>query len=486
MGIINFIKIIKNFIRGFILNLSQKAAKEVFNGLLCSFLISAFVLQNASFAAFTFLDKKFPLAPIKTVEKIDYVNMQWWNNFNDPYLTDYILKAVNCNHDSRQASWKTEEYRQFVKYQFGQELPSISVAGYYDGVKFPDSKAFDSVKNNIFLVPLTASYEADIFLKNKDKTKSSKKNYEAEKFDEKATYISLVTNTATVYFNIVKFDKQIALQNEIVLIEKEKFRREQSRFNRGIVSATSLNNAKKEYQSAQNRLEELIKAREKSLFQLAVLTGDSPCNTGEYKRSSFDSLEYGSAIPSEICSDVIFSRPDILAAEARLQKANIDVRVARKEFLPKFNIAGLFSLSNLGAGGFGSWESVFAAIIANASIDLFDGGMKAANLKMNRSRYQQMFEAYQQADLIALKEVNDSLIMIRQDLAIDKNTVAKLKTQKDNFLRSNERFKSGVISYPDLLTEKQALYILELDRVDTKTLCLVDYLTLYKAVGGKL
>jgi len=446
-------------------------------------LVFMFALQEQSFGFFA---KKFALKPINVQQKIDYVNICWWNNFSDPYLKDYILKAINCNHETREASWKVEEYRQFVKYQFGQELPSLTLSGYYDGIKFPDSKAFDSLKNNIFVVPLNASYEADVFLKNRDKTKSSKKTYEASKFEEKSAYISLVTDVATVYFNIVKFDKQICLQEQIVAIEKEKLRRNQSKFNRGVISATDLNNSKKEYETVSNTLEDFIKSREKSLSQLAVLIGDSPCNTCNYERISFDKIDYRAVIPSEISSDVVFARPDIQAAEAKLQKACIDVRVARKEFLPKINITGLYSLSNIGADAFGTWESTLAAIIASASVDLFKGGMKIANLKIYKSRYEQMFEAYRQSDLTALKEVNDSMIMIKQDTIIDKNTIKNLKTQNDNYNRSSERYKNGVISCPQLLTEKEALINMEQNEVISKTNRLVDYLTLYKAVGGKL
>lgn len=457
--------------------------KKIFNILFVFVFIFLFAPQSK---ASGFWAKKMALAPINVQEKINYVNLCWWDNFSDPYLKEYILKAIENNHDAKQASWKVEEYKQFVKYQFGQELPSLSVAGYYDGVKFPDSKAFDSIKSNIFIVPFTASYEADVFLKNRDKTKASKKTYDASKFEEKSTYITLATSVATVYFNIVKFDKQIALQCETVAIEKEKLRREQSRFNRGTVSATALNNSKKEYENAKNTLEDFVKSREKSLTQLSVLIGDSPCNIRDYKRISFDCLEYKNLIPSEISSDVVFARPDILAAEAKLQKANIDVRVARKEFLPKFNITGLYSLSNLGADAFGTWQSTLAAIIASASIDLFKGGMKVANLKINKSRYEQMFEAYRQADLNALKEVNDSLIMIKQDTIIDQNTIKNLTLQKDNYNRSSNRYKNGVISYPQLLTEKEALINSEQNQIKSKTNRLIDYLTLYKAVGGKL
>jgi len=446
-------------------------------------LIIAFVLISA-LPTLAFCSKKDTGNVNNIQEKLDYVNICWWDNFSDPYLKNYVYQAINNNHDLKQASWKVEEYRQTVKTVFSRELPSLSVGGTYVGAHFPDE--IKGLKNNIFAVPIIASYEADVFLKNHDKTKSSKKSYQASKFEEKSIYISLVTDVSTVYLNIIKFDRQICLQSQLVEVKKEKLRRETQKFNRGIISATQLNNSKKEYETAKNNLEDLVKSRDKALTQLAVLIGECPDNIADLKRESFDKFEYTSKIPTCVTSDVIFSRPDVLSTEAQLKKANIDVRVARKEFLPTINLTGVYALSNIGAAGFGSWNSTVAAIIAGATLDLFKGGYKVANLKIFKSRYEQMFEKYRQVNLTAVKEVNDSLLFVKQDTIIDNNTIKNLNIQKDNYNRANKKFNNGVISCLELLTEREALISAQQAQVNTKSNRLIDYLTLYKAVGGKI
>lgn len=417
-------------------------------------------------------------------EKLDYVNFCWWQNFNDPILSNYIYQAIENNHSAKEASWKVEEYRQFVKMSFGQELPSLSVGGTYIGAHWPEH--ITGVKSNVFALPLIAKYEADIFLKNRDKTKSSQKTYKASKFEEKGIYISLATDVATVYLNIIKFDKQISLQEKLVQIKCEKLKREQQRFSRGVISAEALNNSKKDYETSKNTLDELLKAREKSLTELAVLIGDSPENIDCLKRASIDQFDYGCAVPCSLPSDVIFSRPDVLAAETKLEKAKIDVRVARKEFFPTINVTGVYAMSNLGASGFGSWGSTLAGALVGATLDLFKGGTKIANLKIYKSKFEQMFEHYRQTDLTALKEVNDSLYITKQDTQIDENTNTTLKLQTDNYSRSLNKYKNGVISYPELLSQQELLITSEQNKLTSKTNRIIDYFTLYKAVGGKL
>ena len=95
-----------------------------------------------------------------------------------------------------------------------------------------------------------------------------------------------------------------------------------------------------------------------------------------------------------------------MQAEKMLEKAKIDIRVARKEFLPRFNITGLWVFNTIAPGAFFSWESPLAAIIARASQDIFTGGRKIANLKIQKAKYEELFEKYRQTDLEAVKEVN--------------------------------------------------------------------------------
>lgn len=417
-------------------------------------------------------------------EKLEYVNVSWWENFNDANLNDYIIKAVKTNHDAIKASWKVEEYRQFVKLQFGQELPSLSIGGDYAGVHFPGLPLLG--KDNIFLVPLQANYQADIFLKNKDKTKSKKKQYEASRFEEKAVYIQLASNVATVYVNIMKDDEAIDIQKQMIAVKKEELAREKAKFSRGLSTMQTLNDLKNSLRNDDSTLCDLIKARDKSLTQLAVLIGESPDCANCLKRSKLENFEYGAKIPDCIPSDVIFSRPDIMEKESELEKAKIDITVARKEFLPTINVTGLYAFSNLGAGNFFNWNSTLASILVSATQDLFKGGMKFANLRIEKSRYEQMFQDYKQTDLKALKEVNDSLLIIKEDTQINKNANILLSTQKDTYQRSENKYKRGVISYPKLLNEKELLLAAQKTKINAKAARLIDYITLYNAVGGKL
>lgn len=450
---------------------------------LLALLLTFVFFANLPVLAFSWKKKK--VDPLDLKEKTEYVNMDFWSQFNDEYLTYYICQAIKNNHDARRASFQVEEHRQNIKYSFGQELPSLSVGANYLGIHIPQLDDF-KLQSNAFLMPFIASYEPDFLLKNRDKTKSITKEFEAVKFDEKAIYISLASDVGTAYINIIQYDKIINAQNEILKVKTEKLQRQMNKFNRGVIDSQKLNAAKKDVETAKTDLATFSKNREVILTQLAVLTGISPENTQSLKRSDFNSFDYKGEIPSSVISDVIFSRPDVQAAEKRLEEAKINIRIARKEFLPSFRITGLWAFNTLSPGTFFSWQSSVAAILAGATQDIFKGGMKIADLKRKKARYEQLFENYRQTDLNAVKEVNDALCIIKHDTNIDQNAINYLQLQAKDFANMQKKYSRGVISYIELLDEKERLLNIAQNQTQTKAARIVNYITLYKTVGGKL
>ncbi len=422
---------------------------------------------------------------IATAVEKEELNLEFFSRFNDDYLTHYINEAIENNHNAKQASARVEQYKQQMKSTLGKELPTLSAGADYLGVKIPTLDNF-KLKKSAFVLPFVVNYEADLLLKNRDKTKSAGKTHEISKENEKATYIALLSDTATVYINILQYDELIEIQKELAENARKILENDQRKYGKGVINTTTLNNSQKDYEIAKNNLEKLEKEREVSLMQFLVLLGRNPQCTCITERGNIKDFEYKGVIPSEIESDVIFSRPDVAVAEKQLEKAKIDVRVARKEFLPTFNITGLWIFNTLAGGQFFSWESSLASLTAGAMQDIFEGGKKVANLKFQKAKYEELFENYRQTDLEATKEINTSLCIIKHDTNIDNNTKNQLAFEKKNYEDAQKMLTAGVISNNDFYNIKRRFLTEEFETLQTKTQRLADYITLYKATGGKL
>ena len=413
------------------------------------------------------------------------LNLDSFQKFHDDCLMYYINTALENNHNLKIAGYRVEQYRQQAKYSLGQELPHLGVNANYLGIHVPQLDNFE-LEQNAFVLPFMVNYEADFLLKNRDKTRSAKKAYEAAKFEEKSVYISLLSDIASVYTNILQYDYLIKKQEYALESFEEIYKSEARKLERGVINNEVLKMEEQRLNSAKNSLLELRKERDTLLMQLAVLCGMSSECISELKRGELERFEYSGEIPSSVDSDIIFSRPDVMKAEKNLEKAKIDVRVARKEFLPRFNITGLWIFNTIAPGTFFSWDASIAAILAGASQDIFKGGMKVANLKLQKAKYEELFEDYRQTSLEAVKEVNTALCIIKQDTELDRNTKEIEKAEALIFYDNLKKHSRGTISAPDFLRENTRFVDKEQKSAQTKTRRLVDYFTLYKASGGRI
>ena len=413
--------------------------------------------------------------------KFAYVNMDWWNNFGDSTLNDYINKAILHNYDLKMATLAVDEYYQQVKLQFGNELPQLTAAGGYGLTKMPGSTSTSQALG----LPILVSYEADIFLKNHDKTKSVKKLYEGSKLDERAAYIAVASAVGTVYFNIITLDKVISLQEEIVNIRQEIYDLFLARNKEGLTSTADTIKANKSLVVGQTNLSELKKQREKLLHQLCVLIGESPENSDSIKRASIDDINYELEIPAEIPSEIIIQRPDYMKAELMVEKSGIDVRVAKKEFLPTLSLGGLGLFNSANIGSIFTTENMLLGLGGGLILPLFTGGKKIANLRLKKATYEKVLQNYYKTNLTAIQEVNDSLVAAKYDKEKMLQTMEQYKLEKNDYAYNEKKYNQGVISKLDLIQFKENLLSIEKLVAQQKVECMADSIGLYKATGSK-
>jgi len=420
--------------------------------------------------------KKTRWTNLAVKNKYDYINLDWWDGFNDEILNGYIVKAMDRNHSLKSASYAIDEYYQNVKAQMSHELPSIN-AGALPGVGGTDSHGSFSM-----IFPVFVSYELDLFLKNHDKTKSVKKLYEASIQDERAAYISVISAVGTTYYNIVQLDKLIELQTNIVSLRQNIFDTMELSNKEGITSTSDVMKANKALVSGQTHLIDLKKQRVHALNQLAVLIGESPMNSESLPRAKYDDIVYQYNAPAEISSEIVTQRPDYIKAEILLQKAGIDVRVAKKEFLPSINLGGLALFSV--AGPSKNLSDFIWGLGGGALHSFYSGGAKMANMRLNKVRAQRMLETYKNINLTSIQEINDSMYSYKSSNDKYNNNLRNYNLESKDFALSQKMYEQGVISKLDLNQREENLLTIDSLVVQSKTANIIDSIGLYKATGA--
>lgn len=420
--------------------------------------------------------------------RLEYLNLDWWQKYNDPVLTDYISTAFKNNQDLKIATLNVKQSEQVVKMAFAGQLPQVGFQGdvFRDfrsaNVKLGDVIVKDYSQSNFFL-PLTMSYEVDIWGENYLKTKSFKKQLEMVKQNERASYISLTSAVASEYFNLVKLDKLIKNQQELVKLQTEIVRLEDLKYKNGLCPITELMDEKQLLTQLQEELNVYIDKRIIVGRALGVLTGEREKDLSLMPRSDYSIITL-LPLPDSINAEVIQYRPDFMKAEEYIQKIGIDVKVAKRDFLPKFILYGQagFSAYNL-TNIFGN--HTFKSLVGfMPSIDLFTGGAKMARLRYNKLELEKAQQIYEKTILTSIQEVNNSLCgALTRELNYNES-VKRYNLENDKFNLAQKKFDIGAKSNLEMMKDREKLLVAEKDKVNSQVNYLISTLSIYKAVGG--
>ena len=417
---------------------------------------------------------------------IEYMNLTWWKKFNDENLNNNLLKLYEKNYDLKNAALKVKENEQLVKMQFANELPQLSFSGelsrdirgarqQYGNMMIPNYSQYN------YYLPLTAGYEVDIWGTNRLKTKSVKEQLEIVKQAERATYIALTSDFAADYFNLIKADEFLRIQEDLIKAQEDIVSKVSDKYGIGLCSINELLAEERMLTNLREERNKNIKTRDTLISSMLVYLSESG---GNIERGSYKNISVLTGIPDKFTTEAVTKRPDFLQEEANIRRIGFDVKVARREFLPKFIIFGQIGLNAYHFDSlFNSASQFFNAGIL-PSMDLFSGGRKAALLKLKKFEYQEALNSYQKTILNGIKEINTGLIAYNEASENFNESEERLKLQNQTFSLMNDRYSIGAASDLDVLYAKEAYLMISKEEVSNKVNTLISTIGLYKALGG--
>lgn len=417
--------------------------------------------------------------------RLEYVNLPFWQKFGDDILIHYIVCAVSNNYSLKSLRTKINEVRALKNIEVSKQLPSFSVGVNYLGLKIPRvAFPFQGFRDNAFALPFIANWEIDLFAKRKNKIDMAFEDINSAIYEEKGAAIALASEVAGIYFNISNLNSQILIQENIIQNKKEKLRRIQKSYDTGVLGAQTLNNARKEVECEEITLNNYKKQRLGFILNLAYLMGETPDCIKNYAFLDIKNIEFKGAVPDCINSNVTVQRPDILQKEAALKKVKIDIMLARKEFLPNINVFGVLMFSTLTPNF--RWDGAVANLLAGAGENIFSGGRRIFNLKAKKFAYEKLLNEYLEADLNALKEINDVLYQLKKDVESYNSNLKSLNFEEDNFIMVSNSYRYGVLNKINVLDENNNFLYEKSKVLNSKVQKFADLISLFKATGGCL
>ena len=418
-------------------------------------------------------DKKFVLNP-------------YWESYNDELLNGYIQEALENNFDIKIAKARVEESEAILGTVNAERLPQLSINPSIYPFKTISRWSGNFGSGNHLYFPLLLNWELDIFGKLSDKVKASKYSVKMSREDLNIAKLAVSSEVAASYFNIILTDALIKNYEELLTNLDETIKLKRQLYDGGIIPYDNLYTSEYEKVTCKNELNTLLREREVLLHQFAVLRGLSPEGGDDAERADIKNLDLPFLKDEVIQSDMIFNRPDVIQAEFGIKKAALDVRNARKMFLPSVNLNEMVGFENIRAGRIFNWESTVYQLGAGLLFDLYTGGYKTSFLKYNKALAIEKLHQYNNVLLNAFCETENAISSFRTDYDSYREFEEAIKKSEHFYKVADIRYSNGTGNRIDELAARRKVLINENSMYSAKISTLVDTVDIYKSLGSSI
>jgi multidrug efflux system outer membrane protein len=412
------------------------------------------------------------------------LELKWQEFITDERLQKVIVMALNNNRDLRVAALNVERAEAVYGIRRAELFPTIDAVGVggRNRVSADLSDTKSSKINERYSVDLgLLSWEVDLFGRIRSLKDKALEEYLATEYVLRGAQISLISAVAEAYLVLAADQEGLKLSQSTLASQQTGYGLIQRRYEVGITTELDLRRAQTQVDLARRDVALYMQwvAQEENALNLLV---GSPV-PAELLPSDFMSISPFKEISPGISSEVLLSRPDILAAEHRLKAANANIGAARAAFFPTISLTttvgtASYELSSLFKAGSATWS--FAPQIV---MPIFDTRLWSAlrGIKVEREI---ALAQYEKAIQTAFKEVADALAKqgtVGDQLAAQESLV---QASTDTYRLSNARYSKGIDSYLGVLDSQRALFAAETVLIILRLSRLTNMVTLYKVLGG--
>jgi len=409
----------------------------------------------------------------------------WRDYFTDEILRECIALALENNRDLRIAIQRVEEARSAYGIRRADQFPNVGAGAAAERSRVPRDLSFTGqpYTSNQYRATLNLSaWELDFWGRVRSLSEAALESFLATAEARRAVEISLVAEVANSYLLERELDELIDIAQATLASRKESYRIMSRRHEVGAGSKLDAVQASTLYSQAQAELAGLERRRELNRNALTLLIG-APV---ELDSRSLSRVEPGFVrdIPVGLPSDLLLSRPDVIAAEHRLRSAHANIGAARAAFFPRIALTGsVGTASDELSGLFGSGNRVWS-FGPSLTVPIFDAGRNRANLDLSEARRNIAVAEYERTIQTAFREVADALAdrrWLAEQLVAQQETFA---AQKERARLAELRYRSGAAPYLEVLDAERSRFQAEQGLVQARRLLLSSSVNLYAALGG--
>jgi len=349
--------------------------------------------------------------------KDDVIRGAWWELFGDETL-NRLASQVDLSNQTLVVAEAT--YRQataLVREARAAYFPTMSVGLGYTrervaGTATSSRSGFGSGGGDVsvFQLPIEASWTPDFWGRVRRNVESNQASAQASAGDLETARLSLQSELAQDYFQMRTLDAQKKLLEDSTVAFAKALELTKNRYASGVASRVDIVQAETQLKTTQAQAIDVGVQRAQFEHAIAVLIGQPP---SLFSLPPDPLVTPPPPIPVGVPSALLERRPDIAAAERRMQAANAQIGFAIAAFYPTVTLSVATGFQSDAISQWLTWPSRFYALGPAISETVYDGGLRRAQTDQARAGYDAAVGTYRQTVLGAFQGVEDNLAALR-------------------------------------------------------------------------
>lgn len=414
---------------------------------------------------------------VAVTDTLSLGNVDWREMFTDPILQRHIDSALVRNTDLQTAYLRVQEAEASLMSARLAYIPSFSLSPQATLGTGGDLQNATMT----YSLPLTASWEIDIFGKLTNQKRAAKAAYYQSQEYAQAVRTQIIASVANTYYTLLMLDAQYAITQETEKTWRESVEATRALKEAGYMNEAALAQTEATYYSIYTSMLDLKEQINQAENAMSLLLFETPqaIERGSLYDQNFTE-EFSVGIPLQMLSN----RPDVRSAEQALAQAFYMTYAARSAFYPSITLSGSIGWTNSIAGAIVNPMQAIASAVGSITEPLFNRRMNVAQLRIAKAQQEEARLAFQQTLLNAGSEVNDALMQYQTAHQKAEYYVKQIDALSIAAESTRLLMEHGSTNYLEVLTAQQSLLTAQLTQVANRFSEIQSLISLYQALGG--
>ncbi|WP_233837974.1 efflux transporter outer membrane subunit [Paraburkholderia sp. ZP32-5] len=415
----------------------------------------------------------------------------WWTQYNDPTLNKLVALALAHNFDIATAYARVDQVQAGIRAARSQLLPSVgagvSGAKYHGGetqLEFQEFLGINNTDAQFWRVGLQAQWEVDLFGQGRARLSAAREQTRAAVGDAEAVRLSVVSGVADLYVTYRGLLRQRTILQQSRVIADDFVQIAQKSFTAGLVLSTDIEAARAGRAQVDARLQEVENGIAQARLNLQNLCGVQPAEFAGILDDSDTLMTALPAIEPGQPVDLLMRRPDLIAAQARVNAAVRQSDVARLNYWPTVSLSGLLARNGWEIAGQGLGPSTFWLFGAAMAMPLIDFGARRSQVESSDAQAQQAMFAYEKTALGAFYDVERALARLNRQDELFKARNEEVTRRTTQLSQVQRRYEVGDTGRVDIDQVRVALLESQSSQVREEVGKLQAQFALFRAMGG--